>query len=183
MVFRPGGHGALLRNLNRLDGDVIFLKNIDNCVPDRLKPETVRWKMILAGYLVTLQEAIFRRLRLLAVREAREADLAEIAPELPRGITAQRSAVSKYTWCRRYENKEEGGLTSMRSRLTSGKALADLAKSFGLGNKIRLGRGEELSGGRRRVSALADAFEAILGAAYLDGGVPAVERIFVARAY
>jgi hypothetical protein len=78
LVFRPGGHGALLRNLNRLDGDVIFLKNIDNCVPDRLKPETVQWKMILAGYLITLQEGIFRRLRLLAARDVREADLAEI---------------------------------------------------------------------------------------------------------
>jgi hypothetical protein len=78
LVFRPGGHGALLENLNSLDSDIVFLKNIDNCVPDRLKPETVRWKKILAGYLVTLQEGIFRRLRLLSARETREADLTEI---------------------------------------------------------------------------------------------------------
>jgi hypothetical protein len=79
LVFRPGGHGALLKNLNSLDADIVFLKNIDNCVPDRLKPETVRWKKILAGYLVTLQEGIFRRLRLLSARDARDGDMEEIA--------------------------------------------------------------------------------------------------------
>ena len=79
LVFRPGGHGALLTNLNGLDADIVFLKNIDNCVPDRLKPETVRWKKILAGYLITLQEGIFRRLRLLSARDARDGDLTEIA--------------------------------------------------------------------------------------------------------
>jgi hypothetical protein len=78
LVFRPGGHGSLLTNLNSLDADIVFLKNIDNCVPDRLKPETVRWKKILAGYLVSLQEGIFRRLRLLSAKDAREADLIEI---------------------------------------------------------------------------------------------------------
>ena len=79
LVFRPGGHGSLLKNLNSLDADIVFLKNIDNCVPDRLKPETVRWKKILAGYLITLQEGIFRRLRLLSARDARDGDLTEIA--------------------------------------------------------------------------------------------------------
>lgn len=79
LVFRPGGHGALLQNLNSLDADIVFLKNIDNCVPDRLKPETVRWKKILAGYLMTLQDGIFRRLRLLSARDPKEADLTEIA--------------------------------------------------------------------------------------------------------
>ena len=55
------------------------MKNIDNCVPDRLKPQTIRWKKILAGYLITLQDGIFRRLRLLSARNAGEADLTEIA--------------------------------------------------------------------------------------------------------
>ena len=59
LVFRPGGHGSLLRNLNLLDEDVIFLKNIDNTVPDRLKTETSLWKKLLAGYLIRLQEEIF----------------------------------------------------------------------------------------------------------------------------
>jgi hypothetical protein len=78
LVFRPGGHGSLLMNLNALEADIIFLKNIDNCVPDRLKPETVRWKKILAGCLIALQDAIFRRLRLLSTGKAGEADISEI---------------------------------------------------------------------------------------------------------
>ena len=65
-VFRPGGHGSLLRNLNLLDEDVIFLKNIDNTVPDRLKAETSLWKKLLAGCLIRLQEEIFASVRLLA---------------------------------------------------------------------------------------------------------------------
>ena len=66
LIFRPGGHGSLLRNLNLLDEDVIFLKNIDNTVPDRLKTETVLWKKLLAGYLIRLQKEIFACVRLLA---------------------------------------------------------------------------------------------------------------------
>ncbi len=65
LVFRPGGHGALLKNLNAIDGDIIFLKNIDNIVPDRLKEITVLYKKILGGYLVRLQEEVFEYLRLL----------------------------------------------------------------------------------------------------------------------
>ncbi len=80
LVFRPGGHGALLANLDLLGSDVVFLKNIDNVVPDRLKPETVRWKKILGGVLLTLQEGIFRRLALLRERGAAGEDaLVEIA--------------------------------------------------------------------------------------------------------
>lgn len=64
-VFRPGGHGSLLRNLNLLDEEIIFLKNIDNTVPDRLKAETSLWKRLLAGFLVGLQQEIFASIRLL----------------------------------------------------------------------------------------------------------------------
>jgi hypothetical protein len=59
LVFRPGGHGALLDNLNDLDADVIFIKNIDNVVPDRLKNETVTYKKVLGGMLLQLQSKIF----------------------------------------------------------------------------------------------------------------------------
>ena len=59
LLFRPGGHGALIENLNDLEGDIIFLKNIDNVVPDRLKPETFKWKKILGGYLIAIQDKIF----------------------------------------------------------------------------------------------------------------------------
>jgi len=62
LLFRPGGHGALLENLNELDADILFIKNIDNVVPDRLKAPTVRYKKALAGLLLQMQEEIFGRL-------------------------------------------------------------------------------------------------------------------------
>ena len=65
LLFRPGGHGALIENLNEIDADVIFIKNIDNVVPDRLKPETVEWKQVIAGVLVTLQKKAFEYLKVL----------------------------------------------------------------------------------------------------------------------
>jgi hypothetical protein len=58
LVFRPGGHGALLENLNEINADIIFIKNIDNVVPDRLKPETVDYKKALAGLLLQLQQQV-----------------------------------------------------------------------------------------------------------------------------
>lgn len=60
IVFRPGGHGALIQNLNELDSDVIFIKNIDNVVPDRLKPKTKHYKKALAGLLVTIRNDVFK---------------------------------------------------------------------------------------------------------------------------
>jgi len=65
LLFRPGGHGALIENLNEIEADIIFVKNIDNVVPDRLKGDTVLWKQIIAGVLVTLQKRAFEYLRLL----------------------------------------------------------------------------------------------------------------------
>jgi hypothetical protein len=63
LVFRPGGHGALIENLNDLDADIIFIKNIDNVVPDARKNPTVIYKKMLAGLLVSLQEKSFAYLR------------------------------------------------------------------------------------------------------------------------
>ncbi len=65
LVFRPGGHGALIENLNDIDADIIFIKNIDNVVPDRLKGETVKYKKLLAGMLVSLQQKSFEYLKAL----------------------------------------------------------------------------------------------------------------------
>ena len=59
ILFRPGGHGALIENLNDLEADVVFVKNIDNVVPDRLKDTTVRYKKIIAGILVARQKKVF----------------------------------------------------------------------------------------------------------------------------
>jgi hypothetical protein len=68
IVFRPGGHGALLKNLNDLKADIVSIKNIDNIVPDYLKPETYRYKKILGGYLIALQKKVFRLLELLETK-------------------------------------------------------------------------------------------------------------------
>ncbi len=78
LLFRPGGHGALIENLNEIDADIIFVKNIDNVVPDRLKQDTVTWKQIIAGVLVSLQQKAFEYLRLLDAG-ANDAQLKEMA--------------------------------------------------------------------------------------------------------
>ncbi|MBQ2291039.1 MAG: DUF4301 family protein [Paludibacteraceae bacterium] len=63
LLFRPGGHGALIENLNEQSADVIFIKNIDNVVPDRLKGDTIRYKQLLAGVLVAEQKKVFEKLQ------------------------------------------------------------------------------------------------------------------------
>lgn len=59
LVFRPAGHGTLLANLNALDADIVFVKNIDNIAADRFKDDTVLWKKLLAGHLMMTQKRIF----------------------------------------------------------------------------------------------------------------------------
>ena len=78
LLFRPGGHGALIENLNEIDADVIFIKNIDNVVPDRLKDETVTYKQVIAGVLVSLQQKAFEYLRLLDTGTCNHDKLEEI---------------------------------------------------------------------------------------------------------
>lgn len=78
ILFRPGGHGALIENLNDLDADIIFIKNIDNVVPDRLKDETVTYKNLLAGVLVTLQKQAFEYLELLDSGQYTQEQIEEI---------------------------------------------------------------------------------------------------------
>ena len=63
VVLRPGGHGALIENLNDLDCDIAFIKNIDNVVSDRIKTETYLYKKALGGYLLDIQEQVFAYLR------------------------------------------------------------------------------------------------------------------------
>ncbi|MEQ6119548.1 DUF4301 family protein [Reichenbachiella sp. MALMAid0571] len=59
ILFRPAGHGALLSNLNDLDGDVVFIKNVDNVVPDKLKESTILYKQVIGGLLLELQDKVF----------------------------------------------------------------------------------------------------------------------------
>ncbi|MDR1258311.1 MAG: DUF4301 family protein [Tannerellaceae bacterium] len=65
LMLRPGGHGALIENLNEIDADIVFIKNIDNVTPDSLRYSTVIYKKVLAGVLVSLQKQIFAYLNLI----------------------------------------------------------------------------------------------------------------------
>ncbi len=78
LLFRPGGHGALIENLNEIDADIIFIKNIDNVVPDRLKADTVDYKQVIAGVLVQLQKLAFKYLEKLDDPQCNHEDLREI---------------------------------------------------------------------------------------------------------
>lgn len=78
LLFRPGGHGALLVNLQELDGDIVFIKNIDNVVPDRLKPETYLYKRALGGLLVEVQQQLFAYLHQLESDGLPEAVMSEM---------------------------------------------------------------------------------------------------------
>jgi len=78
LVFRPAGHGALLANLNDLQGDLVFIKNIDNVVPDRLKTETYLYKRLLGGFLVRLQARIFAFIRAMSNDEVNRAFFTEL---------------------------------------------------------------------------------------------------------
>ena len=63
LLFRPGGHGALLENLNETEEDIVFIKNIDNVAPDRMKGTTIRYKKILAVLLISIRKKIYYYLR------------------------------------------------------------------------------------------------------------------------
>ncbi len=79
LLFRPGGHGSLIENLNDLDADIVFIKNIDNVVPDKLKDDTVKYKNLIAGVLVSTQAKIFEYLKLLETGQYNHSQLQEIA--------------------------------------------------------------------------------------------------------
>ena len=80
-----------------------------------------------------------------------------------------------------YPDLPEGKLTQIRAHLANRHTLYDRAQAIDLGRHLMLGKGEEASGGRERLSNLADAYEALLGALYLDGGLRAVRRFIFAQ--
>jgi ribonuclease-3 len=82
----------------------------------------------------------------------------------------------------RFKSHSEGELTKMRSRLVSREGLKVHALNIGLGNYLMMGRGEEASGGRIRASSLADAFEALIGAMFLDSDLATVSRFVLKEA-
>ncbi len=78
LVFRPGGHGALIQNLNDMDADVVFIKNIDNVVPDKLRGATLKYKKVIAGYLIGLHDKVADYIRLIDSRSYTDVQLQEI---------------------------------------------------------------------------------------------------------
>ncbi len=91
--FRPAGHGALIENLNELGADLIYIKNVDNVVPDRLKETVCFWKKVLGGRLVSIQETIHSLLRRMqgpessqVVREAAGFAARELLLSFPEGF-------------------------------------------------------------------------------------------------
>ena len=95
LLFRPGGHGALIQNLNDIEADVVFIKNIDNVVPDRLKGDTVDYKQILAGILVTLQARAFGYLRLLDTGDYTHAQLEEMIRFVQRDLCCRKADIKQ----------------------------------------------------------------------------------------
>ena len=95
LLFRPGGHGALIENLNDIDSDVVFIKNIDNVVPDRLKGDTVEYKNLLAGILVTLQKRAFDYLRKLDTGKYSHEDLEEIIRFVQRDLCCRKADIKE----------------------------------------------------------------------------------------
>jgi len=81
---------------------------------------------------------------------------------------------------RRFPEATEGALTRLRAKLVSEPTLAALARHLGLQNALRLGKGEEIQGGRERNALLADALEAVFAAVFIDGGFDAAQKSILA---
>ncbi|MCF6364630.1 MAG: DUF4301 family protein [Bacteroidales bacterium] len=85
ILFRPGGHGALIENLNDIDADIIFVKNIDNVVHDKLKGDTFIYKKALTGLLVNIRNQVFEHIEVLN-NQADDNLIEEIASFLERKL-------------------------------------------------------------------------------------------------
>ena len=95
LLFRPGGHGSLIENLNEIDADVIFVKNIDNVVPDSFKADTVLYKKVLAGVLAEAREKIFAYGKLLESGNYTIEDLREIIQFVQKELCTKNSEIKQ----------------------------------------------------------------------------------------
>ena len=123
LLFRPGGHGALIENLNEIPADVVFIKNIDNVVPDRLKADTVIYKQVIAGVLISLQEKAFEYLRLLDEGTYNHEKLEEIIRFVQRDLC-----------CRKHDIKELEDaelVIYLRSKLNRPMRVCGVVKNVG----------------------------------------------------
>ena len=123
MLFRPGGHGALIENLNEIEADVIFVKNIDNVVPDRLKADTVEWKQIIAGVLVTLQKKAFDYLNLLDSGKYTHEEIEEMIRFVQQDLCCRKGDI---------KNLEDADLVSyLRKKLNRPMRVCGVVKNVG----------------------------------------------------
>ena len=123
LLFRPGGHGALIENLNDIDADIIFVKNIDNVVPDRLKGDTVLWKQIIAGVLVKMQRKAFEYLRMLESGQYNHDKLEEIIRFVQRDLCCRKADIKEL---------EDGDLVSyLRSKLNRPFRVCGVVRNVG----------------------------------------------------
>lgn len=107
LSFRPGGHGALIENLKECKADIIFIKNIDNVVPDWMKHTTIIYKKVLAGLLLELQKQTFEKIKILdttrdkkEIQKIKKFALDRLNIELPKdfnkyGITEQKTILKQ----------------------------------------------------------------------------------------
>lgn len=89
-------------------------------------------------------------------------------------------AVSEHIF-KKYKNRQEGKLTKMRAGVVCEASLYMRAQALGLGEYMLIGRGEEITGGRRRISILADACEALIAAIYIDGGFDCAKKFIISQ--
>ncbi len=108
LLFRPSGHGALLKNLNSLDADIIFVKNIDNVVVKYYKEEVAKYKKVLAGILLELQAKTFDFLHYLDDHDSKKVDFKIIEDFLTQKLSVKISSeYKKYTDCYKIEYLQE----------------------------------------------------------------------------
>ena len=123
LLFRPGGHGALIQNLSDLESEILFIKNIDNVVPDRLKPATTLWKQVIAGVLVTLQRQAFDYLRRLDKGGLGRAELDEMCQFLHRELSTEVPGIT--------ELPEEELIETLRRKLNRPMRVCGMVRNVG----------------------------------------------------
>lgn len=97
LLFRPGGHGALIENLNELNADIIFIKNIDNIVQNSYKATESRYKKLLAGILIDMQNQIFEYLNLIELGNYTQNDLNEILNYIQERLNIEKTGINLLT--------------------------------------------------------------------------------------
>lgn len=97
LFFRPGGHGALIENLNDLNADVIFIKNIDNVVPDSRRADTIKYKKIIGGVLVGIKQKADNYCKILSKGMPEEAQIEEMLNFLHKVLCISNDGSEKMT--------------------------------------------------------------------------------------